>query len=91
MKIRTLNYHRHFAFAYVLLVAAIFCSCGSETQYKQPQEKQVTVNEENLADSRYDILILDSCEYIVFAWVPRDDHVITHKGNCKFCVERSKK
>ncbi len=74
----------------LLLMLILFNSCENETQYEQPQEKQVTVNEESLVESRYDILILDSCEYIVYAWIPRDDHVITHKGNCKFCAERNK-
>ena len=31
MKTRTSIYHRTFAFAYVLLVAVIFCGCGNET------------------------------------------------------------
>jgi hypothetical protein len=30
-----------------------------------------------------DIVIIDSCEYIV------GYHVMAHKGNCKFCAERN--
>lgn len=39
----------------------------------------------------YDVLVIDSCEYIL---VQSDTYMnfpvncITHKGNCKFCKER---
>ena len=35
MKTRTSLNHRTFAFAYVLLVAVIFCGCGEQSQTKQ--------------------------------------------------------
>ena len=68
-----------------LLLLVLIASC-TNTQNTKPE-----IINKQLSDTRYDILILDSCEYIVFAWVPRDDHVITHKGNCKFCIERNSK
>lgn len=80
MKTRTLFYHRHFAFAYVLLVAVIFCGCDT-TVSKNPTG-------ERYFGSDIEVLAVDSCEYLIFA---SDTRSITHKGNCKFCAERSKK
>jgi hypothetical protein len=35
------------------------------------------------------IVEVDSCEYLLGNWGYAT--VLTHKGNCKFCLERSKK
>lgn len=35
------------------------------------------------------IVELDSCEYLFGDWGNRT--VLTHKGNCKFCLERTKR
>jgi hypothetical protein len=35
------------------------------------------------------IVEVDSCEYLLGAW--GDETLLTHKGNCKFCLERNKK
>ena len=37
----------------------------------------------------YDIVIVDSCEYIISTYA--HGGVMAHKGNCKYCLERSKK
>jgi hypothetical protein len=86
MKTRTSNYHRTFAFAYVLLVALIFCGCeGQTTSY----DKQPTIySNEEMADVK--IYVIDSCEYIGKLRGYQSD-ILAHKGNCKFCAERSKK
>lgn len=34
------------------------------------------------------ILTIDSCEYIVWNNVNKNDINLTHKGNCKFCQRR---
>jgi hypothetical protein len=41
----------------------------------------------------YVIKVIDSCEYIEYDYGILDNRVygITHKGNCKFCLERIKK
>ena len=81
MKTRTSIYHRHFAFAYVLLVAVIFCGCNPEG----------SENDVNIEKS-YEVKVLDSCEYIFVSRRPwSGEFSLTHKGNCKFCAERSKK
>lgn len=82
MKKRTSIYHRTFAFAYVLLVAVIFCGCkGNVEQKSTPYRLSGGLDVE--------IVVIDSCEYIKInggnaTWG-------SHKGNCKFCAERSKK
>ena len=83
MKTKTSIYHRTFAFAYVLLVAVFFCGCES---------KNVAVEETitKISGRPISIYIIDSCEYIGNVYGGHGD-MITHKGNCKYCVERSKK
>jgi hypothetical protein len=80
MKTRTSIYHRTFAFAYVLLVAVIFCGC--ETNIPREPIKD-TYNGSNIQ-----VMTIDSCEYL---FANLDIRSLTHKGNCKFCAERSKK
>lgn len=86
MKTKTSIYNRTFAFAYVLLVAVIFCGCGSNNseQQKQPLNKIQTIE-----TGYVQVVSIDSCEYVV--WNYGYAGGIVHKQNCKFCVERSKK
>ena len=74
---------RHFFYA--LLVAVIFCGCGNGTTAKEQPIKQTKDYH------GYNLIVIDSCEYLEAGGVPRDWNVLTHKGNCKFCAERSKK
>jgi len=68
--------------AYLLLVAVIFCGCTSIDGDKIEE-----------TDKNYTIKEIDSCEYIECDYGIFDQRVysLTHKGNCKFCAERSKK
>jgi len=98
MKTRTSIYHRHFAFAYVPLVAVIFCSCGNETTKKEltsidkiyPIIDKIESCDSNVIIKNVRLYAIDSCEYIGDINGFHSD-VLTHKGNCKFCAERSKK
>ena len=83
MKTKTSIYHRTFAFAYVLLVAVIFCGCETRNVEKYATEYEIN-------GSQLQIYIIDSCEYIGWVYGYNSDK-LTHKGNCKFCAERSKK
>ena len=85
------------AFAYVLLVAVIFCGCGNETTKQELTpidkiypiiDKIEAVDGNGIRDIR--LYVIDSCEYIGYINAFNSD-VLTHKGNCKFCAERSKK
>jgi hypothetical protein len=93
MKTKTSIYHRTFAFAYVLLVAVIFCGCQQETINKAEQGYGDKKAIEIFIGVNYQIVEIDSCEYII----GRDNggynggYFLSHKGNCKFCAERSKK
>lgn len=84
MKTKTSIYHRTFAFAYVLLVAVIFCGCGEGNIKKEDSGLYF-----NKMGSSFKIIELDSCEY--FFYVRGNKMALAHKGNCKFCAERSKK
>jgi predicted small secreted protein len=71
---------RHFFYA--LLVAVIFCGCNATDGAGNDMKPEQT----------YEIKVIDSCEYIYVSCRPFDrTFSLTHKGNCKFCAERSKK
>jgi hypothetical protein len=72
---------RHFFYA--LLVAVIFCGC--ETKNVTVEETITKINGRPIS-----VYVIDSCEYIGNVYGGHGD-MITHKGNCKFCAERSKK
>jgi hypothetical protein len=38
----------------------------------------------------YRIQEIDGCEYIILNGQTNSDPTITHKGNCKYCLERNK-
>jgi hypothetical protein len=97
MKTKTSIYHHTFAFAYVLLVAVIFCGCGNETPKQELThidkiypiiDKIEAVDGNGIRNVR--LYVIDSCEYIGHINAFNSDF-LTHKGNCKFCTERSKK
>jgi hypothetical protein len=70
---------RHFFYA--VLVAVIFCGCED----RPPMQTEVRGTDER----NYQTIVIDSCEYLI----RQNGHVgfMSHKGNCKFCAERSKK
>ena len=82
MKIRTSIYHR--TFAYVMLVAVIFCGCELPSGQQQIKVKTLTKKD------GYSIIEIESCEYIEVSEM-NGYYSLTHKGNCKFCAERIKK
>ena len=92
MKTRTSIYHRTFAFAYVLLVAVIFCGCENETPKEEPSKNE---NMRTIYDfgwhQQIRVYEVDSCEYIGFSGTSDGGTSIIHKQNCKFCAVRSKK
>lgn len=63
---------------YALLVAVIFCGCGNGEN---------TISGEN----EYRTVCVDDCEYIVKYNGYQRGYMFSHKGNCKYCTERSKK
>ena len=95
MKTKNLFNRLNATFASMLLVAVIFCGCEAPRQ--QPEQPIVKTQEQIVNEQAYindlEIVVLDSCEYILFD--RRRGYAgsggICHKQNCKFCAERSKK
>lgn len=42
---------------------------------------------DNFGESLFEVVEIDGCEYLLNT--TSDDADLTHKGNCKFCLERS--
>jgi hypothetical protein len=87
MKTRTSLNHRTFAFAYVLLVAVIFCGCDDMNRAEERSKVFKAAVEVN--GYQISIIEFDSCQYLISG--VGYSQMMTHKGNCKFCTERSKK
>jgi hypothetical protein len=67
------------AFAYTLLFAVLFSSCI----YRENKNDTLSTNHD-IQDIK--IVVIDSCEYIQYHTYSYES--ITHKGNCKYCIER---
>jgi hypothetical protein len=92
MKTRTSIYHRTFAFAYVLLVAVIFCGCedGSYKVEAKPTNTGGQVQTTNGIFVRK--LNLDEFEYKGHTYIScdvRDGIAMTHAGHC-WCNDSKK-
>lgn len=70
---------------YTMLIAFIFCGCGTEPQIKTEEQ----IKQENNWGG-FEVIVVDSCEYLNQFDGPHSGYRFTHKGNCKFCTERSK-
>jgi PBP1b-binding outer membrane lipoprotein LpoB len=66
---------------YILLVAFLFCGCNNTHSDKKTNY--------TYQEGEFTIVEIDSCEYILSDVYSGNS--ICHKGNCKFCIERSKK
>ena len=85
------------AFVYLLLVAVLFCGCETGEPGIQKEKiisaKRIDIQwfDENGSNriEEFTIITIDSCEYLLARY--DRSRMITHKGNCKFCAERSKK
>lgn len=48
--------------------------------------KWVNSQEEGEYNKKYQVIVVDGCEYLYKAGVYRES--IAHKGNCKYCAQR---
>ena len=71
------------AFAYVLLAVVFLISC--ETKNATIESTSTTINGRD-----FEIYVIDNCEYIGTIHGSNAD-VLSHKGNCKFCLARHAK
>jgi len=83
MKNKTSITHKLGISFYALLVAVIFCGCNSNGSTQS--ENEIT------GESSFHTITVDSCEYIYKYCGYQRGYAFSHKGNCKFCSERSKK
>lgn len=51
--------------------------------------RQTTKYKINSMNSALEVLTIDSCEYLYGGW--GNATVLTHKGNCVYCIDRLKK
>ena len=70
----------------LLLITIVVSSCDTNDckHINHPETYFIDENHKDL-----DIRIVDSCEYLLGQW--GYGTVLTHKGNCKYCIERNKK
>lgn len=63
----------------------ILVGCERNPNY-QPHQK---LNVEHLhVSTEIEVHVIDGCEYLYGPWA--NATVLTHKGNCKYCLERTK-
>jgi len=82
MKIRKIINSKLSYVIYIVLVAFLFTGCETKNVEKSNTEYEIH-------GSKLQIYVIDSCEYIGLVYGQNSDK-LTHKGNCKFCIERSK-
>ena len=63
----------------ILITSIILYSCDLNVTKQSTNIK--------LNGSTGEIFTIDSCEYLMFH---SDTKTITHKGNCKYCIQRNK-
>lgn len=81
-------------FFYVLLVAVIFCGCCNNSDTRLVLNTKTfdivwSDNNGSQQEEQFTVIEIDSCEYLTGQY--DRSRFLTHKGNCKFCAERSKK
>lgn len=64
---------------FILLLACFFVSCDGVDDAKK------LVNDTGV---RYNVVVIDSCEYIRSIQYGISYYSYAHKGNCKFCQQR---
>lgn len=72
-------------FIKIIIVVFVFSSC--ERRFEN-EAKAILVDNKEVSTNGVQILTIDSCEYI---WCKKGYGAgLTHKGNCKYCIERNK-
>jgi hypothetical protein len=67
----------------IVMVLFILCSCSNKESVSS-----ITIKVNDFSIETYTI---DSCEYIGYISGYNHGNMITHKGNCKFCLKRNNK
>ena len=72
-----------------LLVLAGITSCSRESDTTTSLSNENFMKFEYGATDEYHIQEIDGCEYILVNGLDNREPALTHKGNCKYCAERS--
>ena len=81
----------------LLIVLSLLVSCDDEIETTRTEsEENSYLKFEYLkfwygTTDEYHIQEIDGCEYILVNGRENSEPALTHKGNCKYCVERNKK
>jgi len=81
------------AIATIFLFSA-FISCGERLkQINHIDKKEFLLKQgyEMMDKYKLQVMVIDGCEYLYAYQGHYAGNILTHKGNCKFCAERSKK
>jgi len=75
---------------FILLIMCCFLSCNQTQEYKDGIARQKVFENSKIVNG-YQITVIeyDSCEYLISG--EGYSQMMTHKGNCKYCAERSLK
>lgn len=71
----------------LIVLSIIMVNCGPS--YEEVQIEQVKNGKAIKSNNGkiFDIIIIDSCEYVVYDF-GINNAIMSHKGNCKFCLKR---
>lgn len=72
-----------------ILIFSVFAILASSCEI-HPSKATDRIYNQDSEEFKYKVIVLDSCEYIMYR-TANGYLEITHKGNCKFCIERNKK
>jgi precorrin-2 methylase len=75
---------------FILLVMCCFFSCEQSQEVKDNiARRKVFENSETVNGYKISVIEYDSCEYLISG--SGYSQMMTHKGNCKYCANRSLK
>lgn len=79
----------------LILMTVILCSCEEPAKQQESitSSKKIdlkwTAEDGYTYEEQFTVIAIDSCEYLFCHY--DKSRSVTHKGNCKFCIERNKK
>lgn len=75
----------------LISVSIIFLGCSNpKSRVETPISNYTEYSTTGRGSSTLSVITIDSCEYIGYLGGTYSD-VLTHKGNCKFCLDRNSK
>jgi hypothetical protein len=74
----------------LMLIFFSITSCGDEPETTEQTSNGGFLMFEYGTTDEYHIQEIDGCEYILVNGMDNQQPALTHKGNCKYCMERNK-